>query len=117
MRDACTIRRRTGGATDTTTGVVTPTWAAVYSGRCKVQQSTLGAASSPAEPGDASVRLVAYAVHLPVASSVGVRDGDEITMTAAGYDPDLVGKVFTVIGTMHKSYDTARRLQVQEVAT
>jgi hypothetical protein len=117
MVDTCTIRHRTGETTDTTTGVVTPTTTTVYTGRCKVQQSTLGAASEPRDPGEASVRLVAYAVHLPVATSTGIRDGDEITITAAGHDPDLVGKVFTVLGTMAKTYATARRLQVQEVAT
>jgi hypothetical protein len=117
MRDACTIRRRVSETTDPVTGVVTPTRSTVYTGPCKVQQSALGAASAPAEPGDASVRLVAYAVHLPVATSTGIRDGDEITINSAAYDADLVGKVFTVVGGMHKSYATARRLQVQEIAT
>lgn len=117
MVDSCTVRHRTGESTNTTTGVVTPAWTTVYTGRCKVQQSTLGAASEPRDPGEASVRLVAYAVHLPVMTSPGIRDGDQITITAAPYDPDLVGRVFTVLGTMRKSLATARRLQVQEVST
>ena len=117
MADTCTVRHRTGESTNTTTGVVTPSWTTVYTGRCKVQQSTLGAASEPRDPGEASVRLVAYTVHLPVATSAGIRDGDEITITAAAYDPDLVGRVFTVLGTMRKTAATARRLQVQEIAT
>lgn len=117
MVDACTIRRRTGEATDLVTGVVTPQWSPVYTGRCKVQQSTLGAASEPADPGEASVRLVAYSLHLPVATSAGLRDGDEATITAATHDPDLVGRVFTILGDAGKSYATARRLEIQEVAT
>lgn len=117
MVDACTIRRRISEATDPLTGVVTPTYSTVYTGACKVQQSTLGAASAPADPGEASVRLVAYTLHLPVATSTGLRDGDEATITSSAHDPDLVGRVFTIVGSAGKSYATARRLEVQEVAT
>jgi hypothetical protein len=117
MQDTCTIRRTTGETTDTTTGVVTPTTSVVYTGPCKIQQSTLGAASAPADPGEASVRLVAYTLHLPVATSAGIRDGDVATITTATYDSDLLGRTFAIIGTAHKSVATARRLQIQEVAT
>lgn len=117
MVDACEITRVTGQSTNTSTGVVSDTTTTVYTGRCRVQQSTLGAASSPADPGEADVRLVAYALHLPVATSTGLRDGDVAEITAAAHDPDLVGRRFTIVGSAHKSLATARRLQVQEITT
>lgn len=116
MVDTCSIGRTTGEATDTDTGVVTPTTSTVYTGRCRVQQSQLGAASTPDDPGQAAVRLVAFAVQLPM-SVVGLRVGDVVTVTASVHDPDLVGRTFTVLGLAHKTHATSRRIQVQEVVT
>ena len=44
-----------------------------------------------------------------------VRVGDVATITAAALDAQLVGKRFRVVGLAHKTFLTARRLQVQEV--
>jgi hypothetical protein len=117
MVDACTVKRKTGEATDRDSGQTTPTWTTLYTGACRVQQSQLGAASTPADPGEAAVRLVAYELQLPVAGTAGIREGDVATITASALDADLVGRVFTVTGTAHATHKTARRLQVQEVAT
>lgn len=115
MVDTCTIRRRGPGEhTDPLTGVVTPSWQPIYSGKCRVQQSALGAASSPADVGEAAVRLVAFELQLPM-TAVGLAEGDEVTITASVLDEDLDGRVFTVIGLAHKTHATARRVQVQEV--
>lgn len=116
MVDACTITRVTGESTDDDTGAVTPTTATVYTGRCRVQQSQLGADSTPSDPGEAYVRLVAYEVQVPM-SVDGVRVSDRIAITASVHDEDLVGRVFVVLGPSHKTHATARRLQCQEVAT
>lgn len=116
MVDTCTITRTTGEATDEDTGVVTPTTADVYAGKCRVQQSQLGADSTPADPGEAYVRLVAFELQIPM-SVEGLRVGDVATITASALDPDLVGRAFNVLGLAHKTHATARRLQVQEIAT
>ena len=116
MVDTCTVARVTGESTNEDTGVVTPTTSTVYTGRCRIQQSQLGADSVPANPGDAAVRLVAFEVQLPM-SVEGIRVHDRITVTASTLDPDLVGRTFVVLGLAHKTHMTARRLQVQEVAT
>jgi hypothetical protein len=39
MVDACTIQRVTGTTTNDTTGVVTPTYTTIYSGKCRMQQT------------------------------------------------------------------------------
>lgn len=116
MVDACTITRLTGETTNEDTGVVTPTTSTVYTGRCRVQQSQLGADSVPSDPGEAYVRLVAFEVQLPM-SVLGLRVQDVVTITASALDPDLVGRQFNILGLAHKTHATARRIQVQEVAT
>lgn len=116
MVDTCTITRTTGESTNEDTGVVTPTTEDVYAGKCRVQQSQLGADSTPADPGEAYVRLVAFELQLPM-SVLGLRVGDVATITASALDPDLVGRAFNILGLAHKTHATARRLQVQEVAT
>jgi hypothetical protein len=116
MVDTCTITRVTGETTDTDTGVVTPTTAEIYAGRCRVQQSQLGADSTPASPGEVSVRLVAFEIQLPM-SVEGLRVHDVITIDTSSLDPDLVDRRFVVLGLAHKTHATARRVQVQEVAT
>lgn len=116
MVDACTIAHTTGESTNDDTGVVTPTTSAVYTGRCRIQQSQLGADSVPADPGDAYVRLVAFELQVPM-SVTGIRVHDVATITASALDPDLVGRKFVILGLAHKTHATARRMQVQEVAT
>lgn len=116
MVDTCTITRVTGETTNEDTGVVTPTTSTVYTGKCRVQQSQLGADSTPSDPGEAEVRLVAFEVQLPM-TVTGVRVSDRVTVTASVHDEDLVDRVFTVLGVAHKTHATARRLQCQEVVT
>jgi hypothetical protein len=112
MLDACTVTRVGSSSTDPETGVITPTLTTVYTGKCKVQQAAVPS-GSPTDIGEASVQLLQLQVHLPV-SAVGVQADDTITVTASALDPELVGRVFVVRGTAHKSYLTARRLAVQE---
>lgn len=116
MVDTCTIAHTTGETTNDDTGVVTPTTAVFYTGACRIQQSQLGADSTPDAPADAAVRLVAFELQVPM-SVVGIRIHDVATITASSLDPDLVGRKFVVLGLAHKTHMTARRMQVQEVAT
>ena len=115
MVDACTIRRRTGEATDPNSGVITPTYGAdLYSGKCRVQQRQLGGQGQ--NVGEAYVIVERYEVHLPM-SVTGLLEGDQITITASALDPDLVDRVFIVRDVAAKSHLTARRVGVTEVTS
>lgn len=118
MLDACVIRRTTGTVTDQDTGTTTPTYSTLYTGPCKLQRQV--GASGPRlveDVGEAARVLVDVELHLPIAASGGLADGDEATMTAAAYDADLVGTVFRIAGPARGSMKTARRLAVTEVAS
>lgn len=112
MAEACTIRRRTGQTTDDLTGAVTPVYVTVYSGRCRVQQSLAMGARTDA--GEISTVVARRELQLPVVASVGVRHGDEATITACVNDPDLVGRVFVLRDEHTKSEATARRMTCEE---
>lgn len=111
MEDTCVIRRRTGETTDPTSGVVTPTRVGVYTGKCRMQHSV--AQSQQHDVGEDFVLLQRIELQLPM-SVVGLEVGDEVTMTASAYDPDLPGRVFLVRDLFHKTNATARRVQLTE---
>ncbi len=113
MTDTCTIRRVTGQTTDEVTGAVTPTYLSPdpYTGRCRVQQAQAQAEQHTA--GQDYQLLLHLEVQLPI-SVTGLQVGDEVTVTAAVHDPDLVGRVFLIRDLMHKSAATARRVSVLE---
>ena len=111
MQDACTIRRRTGTVPDRFSGETVTTWDDLYAGKCRVQQGIAQADEQDAgEDYQLRLRLV---VQLPVAVT-GLEVEDEITITTAAHDPDLVGRVFLVRDLMHKTHPTARRVGVVE---
>lgn len=114
MVDACTITRRTGETTNPTTGAVTPTYASAhYSGKCKVQVRDVDAQNP--EAGDRAYTVLKLRVDIPAATT-GIAAGDIVTITAAAFDADLVGKTFRVVAPFHGTAKTARRLPVEEVA-
>jgi hypothetical protein len=113
MADACTIRRRnTGGTTDPVTGYPTQAYTQLYSGKCRVQQIT--GTSRPHNVGEDFVLISRIDVQVPVVGSEGLAVNDEITITAAVNDADLVGRVFLVHDLAHKSEATARRVACTE---
>lgn len=113
MADACTIRRTSGsGATDPDTGYPTQTYTQLYAGKCRVQQAQ--AQAQREDVGEDHLLLLRLEVQLPVAGTEGLQVGDEITMTAAANDADLVGRVFRIHDLAHKTDPTARRVQCIE---
>ena len=114
--DACTVKRKTGESVNDTTGVVTPTYSTLYTGKCKVQRSAV-AGDQRRTVGEASVVVASMQLHLPVVGSEGINEGDLATVTAAALDTDLVGKLLRVVGSDDGSYRTARRLNVIEVTS
>lgn len=113
MVDTCTIQHQTGTTTDPLTGVVTPTWTTVYTGRCRVQQTL--AQGSRVEAGEIEPVVLRLEVQLPVVGSEGVERGDLVTVTASVHDVDLVGRAFRVRDLHHKTHATSRRVQCEEV--
>lgn len=113
MVDSCVIRRQTGEEIDPDTGKVTPTYADVYTGKCRLQFRGL-ATESPTS-GQQRVDLLTAELQLPIATvDVEVNDVAEITESL---DPDLPGRVFRINNLMHKTHATARRLSVEEVTS
>jgi hypothetical protein len=111
MVDQCIIRRQTGLATDLTNGKVTPEYTTVYQGKCKVQTFTNRELLQTG--GEHQFIVQRYEVQVPV-SAVGVRTNDQVLITASAHDPDLVNRVYRIVGLMNKSMATARRFGVEE---
>lgn len=117
MADTCTITRPGVGTPtfNTTTGQYTyPARVTVYTGKCRTQVTSLIANSSSPQAGERQVNLQGSEFHLPVVGSESVAVNDVIEITAAPYDPALVGRKFTVIARHEKTYLTARRLRIEE---
>ena len=113
MVDTCTIRRRTGETTSPVTGAVTPTYSTIYTGRCRVQQSAIGASATAAEVGEARRLMLSLEVQVPM-TVTGVRAEDEVLVTASAHDEDLVDRVLIVKALAHKTHSTSRRIGVEE---
>jgi hypothetical protein len=115
MVDTCTIRRALGWTTDDFSGVRTATYLNPdpYIGKCRIKQ--VDALPENHDVGQDYVVLSRLQLHLPVAVT-GIQVGDEVTITASLYDPDLPGKVFQVRGPAVGSAITARRFEVTERA-
>lgn len=115
MLDACTITRTTGSSADPEIGTITPTTGTIYTGKCKVQQSA--PATGPTVVGEAEVFVGQLQLHLPVSTATAaVAPDDLVTISACVLDTSLVGKTFKLRGPAHKSYATARRFPIVEVA-
>jgi hypothetical protein len=114
MIDSCTIKRVTGRSTDDNTGVVTPTYSTVYTGKCKLQRPSGDARRDVAE---ASIVVAPLELHLPIVGSEGIQTDDVVTVTASTMDADSVGKVFRISGPARGTFRTARRLPVTEVTS
>lgn len=112
MVDACTIRRVPSEATDDFSGVITPAYSTIYTGKCRVQQQA--AIARPHEVGEDHVLIVRFDLQLPVVGTEGLQVRDEVTITTSAHDADLVGRVFLVLELAHKSEATARRIGMTE---
>jgi hypothetical protein len=113
MVDQCTIGRPIGKATDPTTSQVVTTYSPVYSGPCKVQ--ILDVIPATPEAGGRLATVTRLRVDVPIEATAGVTVNDVVTITAATFDTDLVGRTFRVIAPFHGSMKTARRLPVEEI--
>lgn len=114
MVDTVTVRRKSGEATDSDTGVVSPTYSTVYTGKCRVQQRA--GVARPASVGEAEVLVSRLELHVPT-SATGIASDDVATVDASALDADLVGRVFHIRELAHKTFATARRYSMVEVTS
>jgi len=111
MTDGCTITRPTAAddAWDAAAGSYTPAAAPViYTGPCRVRNMQPN--PQAADAGEAEWASDLIYVHLPVAGSEGVKDGDVVRITAAANDAALVDLEVAVTGLHVQTNATARRL-------
>jgi hypothetical protein len=113
MVDACTITFQTGVTTNDLTGVVTPTTSPRYTGKCKMQIAGVGGGNRT-DVGEVSLLVLRLELHLPAVGSESVSRGDLVTITASAHDAALVGRTFLVRDVFHKSFETARRMGIEE---
>lgn len=111
MVDACIIKRVTAEATDTFSGTITPTFATIYTGKCRVQHRE--AQGREEQPGETWLLMLLLELQLPT-SVTDLRVDDQVTITASAHDSDLVNRTFYIRDLMHKTHATARRVSLQE---
>ncbi len=113
MVDACVIRRTAaGGTVDPVTGHPTQSTTQLYAGQCRVQQAQAQATAE--DVGQDHLLLLRLEVQLPVDGTEGLKVGDQIEITAARHDQDLVGRIFLVHDLAHATEKTSRRVQCVE---
>lgn len=117
MVDTCQIKRLASQYTDPSTGITTDTMTTLYTGACRVQQSTLGAVQTPHNVGEAVIRLLAMEIQLPSVGTEGLQAEDQVTILTSLHDADLVGRTFRIKGLAHKSQAISRRVQCQELTS
>jgi len=115
MVDTCQITRVNPATTtiDPDTGVITPAYTTVYSGKCRLKLPT--ATARPLAVGEAQVFTQHPILSLP-ALTTGVEIDDIVTITASALMPLLVGRVFHVRAKPGQTHETAARFEILEAA-
>lgn len=107
MRDTVLIEELLGDPVfDPETGTTTRPTRIVYDGKATVQVEARGATEQPA--GEGQARIQRYACKVPAAVT-DLTAHLRVTVTATQFDPDLVGRVFTITEVERNTFATARR--------
>lgn len=114
MTDMATITRVASRVFDEATSTYTDTLTTIYAGKCRVKYSAT--ADLVVDAGERAASVREYIVSVPMSVST-VEVGDAVTITASGLDPAQTGLVLHVLGVIHGSQVTARRLRCQEVTS
>lgn len=113
MVDMCLVRRRTGQTTSSS-GVITPTFSTIYSGKCRIQADSETGAEK--EVGQARIMITKLTLQIPI-SAPALKDGDEVSISQSLYDERLVGRKYIVRDVPAKTEATARRVGMIEVTS
>lgn len=115
--DTCLIDRVAAEDSNTLTGKVTRQWRPIYQGPCRFKQTDAVAkhVGGPKSVGEASLRLGALELRLPVAGTEGILVDDRVTVLTCAHDVELIGRVFVIGGQHHASFKVARGLPLTEV--
>lgn len=114
MESACTVRRQTGVTTDHSTGIDTPVWSVVWSGKCRIRFPFV----RPQQVEAAGQQLAAQRgiLWLPVDGTAGVLTNDVATIDSSPLDVGIVGLRMRVEGPFTETHASARRLPVEVVS-
>lgn len=110
--DTCAIAGETRGTLNETTFAYPHTSTQVYAGPCRVKG--MNEADNITTVGERQAITREYTVEIPVADD-DIAPGDIVTITASATDPTQVGLRLTVLGAVHGTLQTVRRLRCQEV--
>lgn len=115
MTSACSVYASGAGAaaTDQTTGLVTRTPTAIWTGPCRVRPASVGLRTMTTEIADAEVFRYDYRISIPF-SVTGVTEGHFVTVTSSP-DPALVGTTYEIHKVDRGDNVSARRLNCQRV--
>lgn len=113
MESTCTIRRRTGFTVNPSTGVETPTWSVVYTGKCRLRYPFVRPQQALAD-GQQLARQRGI-LSLPIVGSESVLTDDVATIDVNPLDVGVVGQTFRVEGPFTETHATARRLAVEAI--
>lgn len=98
---------------DPVTLEIVEVWDVVHGGPCRAQRRDVS--SSPEQmAGEFEFEVSPLEMQLPI-SATGVRRLDRVTITAAAFDPELVGIEATVLTTRAKTHATKRELTCKVV--
>lgn len=115
MRDTCRITSPGAETWDEATLSNVPgAPVVVYEGKCGLL-SPYRAPTTATTPGQSQAVQLSR-LSLPVATSIGVREGMDVEYLTSESDPDLPGTWFKVVGGAHQSDATARRVPVEEAS-
>lgn len=123
MRSRCIIRRNGEKVFSEETGDYETTVTTLYTGSrdgveiggiCKIRFG--GAQANEVDGQSQDLTEQVAVLSLPIAGSSGLTVGDVAEIVSSPFDPDLVGKLFRILGHHTQTYATARRLPVEVVS-
>lgn len=113
MVDTCRITDDADPEWDAATGSYIPNPTVVYEGRCELKLRE----TVPQDQQQAGMfaTVLQYTLKIPIAGTEAVRDHQTVQITASACDPGMVGSVFRIAAITAATYQTARRLPLEEV--
>lgn len=113
MLDTVAVTRLTTGSLNTTTGLYTPSSAAVYTGFGRIKRET--SRDQSAADGERQSNRLVLVLPYGATGAGDILPGDVVTVTAS-VNGDLTGATLTVVGLEQGTTATAHRYIIEDVA-